>query len=278
MASWCSTVEYLSQSATRVVTVYTCLLSAEPTGAACQANPLLTAVATFDDYPSYGGPPLQEQCNQEQLTCGEGITLQTWVFGKAIAAPLSTISQTDGFYNSSYSSVISSDTAVYGSGTYQLYAEGSGFGAITFASTTPSLCTVDVNGLVTLVGVGACNLTATAAANTEYAASSPATFTLTITQPTTSIAVASSINPSLAGQLVTYTATVAVTSPGTGNPTGSVEFFDGGTPISGCAAQPLSGLSTDTATCAMTYGSSDLIPLPLSIWACLTTRLPHCRL
>ena len=91
-----ATVEYLTQSATRVMTVYTCLLSAEPTGAACQANPLLTAVATFDDYPSYGGPPLQEQCNQEQLTSGEGITLQTWVFGKAIAAPLSTIPQRTG--------------------------------------------------------------------------------------------------------------------------------------------------------------------------------------
>jgi hypothetical protein len=256
VASWCSTVEYLSQANTRVVTVYTCLLSAEPTGAACQANPLLTASAIFDDYPSNGGPQLQTQCNQAGLTCGEGITLQTWVWGIAISTSLSTISQTAAFYNSSYSSVIGSDTEVFGSGTYQLYAEGSGFGAITYVSTTPTLCTVGASGAVTLVGVGACNLTAIAAANTEYAASSPATFTLTINPAATTISVTSSGNPSIASQQVTYTAAVSVTSPGTGNPTGNVVFSDGGTPISACAAQALSGTSPDTATCAVTYSSS----------------------
>jgi hypothetical protein len=257
VASWCSTVEFNSQGATRVVTVYTCLLSAEPTAAGCQANPLLTAVVTFDDYPSYGGTPLNVQCNQAGLTCGEGITLDTWVLGKAIATAVSTIPQTAAFYNSSYSSVITGDTVVFGTGTYQLYAEGSGFGAITFAtSSAPTLCTVSASGLVTPVGVGSCNLTATAAANTEYAASSAATFTLTIAQAATNISVVASGNPSLAGQQVTYTATVTVVSPGTGNPTGSVEFFDGGTAITGCAAQVLSGTSTDIATCAVNYASS----------------------
>jgi Bacterial Ig-like domain (group 3) len=256
VASWCSTVEYLSQPSTRVVTIYTCLESAAPNGAACQSKPLLTATVVFDDYPSNGGPQLQVQCNQAGLTCGEGITLQTWVWGKAINTPLSTIPQTAAFYNSTYSSVLSSGTAVYTSGTYQLYAQGSGFGAITFATTTPTLCTVSANGLVTLVGIGACNLTAAAAANTEYAASSPVAFTLTITPAMTNISVTSSVNPSLAGQAVTYTATVSVNSPGTGNPTGTMEFFDGGSPISSCTAQPLTGNSPDTATCTLSYSSS----------------------
>ena len=39
--------------------------------------------------------------------------------------------------------------------------------------------------------------------------------------------VASSLNPSSPGQLVTFTATVAATPPGSGTPTGSVDFFDG---------------------------------------------------
>ncbi len=258
VASWCSTVEYLGQANTRVVTVYTCLWSAapDPTGAQCQANPMLTAVVTFDDYPSNGGPELRVQCNQAGLTCGEGISLNTWVWGKAVSTPLATISQTVAFYNSSYSSVLNGDTVVFGSGTYQLYAQGSGFGAITYASTTPSLCTVSTLGLVTLVGAGTCNLTATAAANTEYAASGLATFALTISPADTTLTVASSGSPSIAGQTVTYSATLSVTLPGGGNPSDPVTFYDGGTPISSCASQSLSGTSPDVATCVITYASS----------------------
>lgn len=258
VASWCSTVEYLGQANTRVVTVYTCLWGAapDPTGAQCQANPMLTAVVTFDDYPSNGGPQLQVQCNQAGLTCGEGITLNTWVWGKAVSTPISTISQTVAFYNSSYTSVLNSDTVVFGSGTYQLYAQGSGFGAITYASTTPSLCTVSALGAVTLVGAGTCSLTAAAAANTEYAASGLATFVLTISPADTTISVASSGSPSIAGQTVTYSATLSVISPGGGNPTDPVTFYDGGTPISSCSSQNLSGTSPDIATCVITYASS----------------------
>jgi hypothetical protein len=50
----------------------------------------------------------------------------------------------------------------------------------------------------------------------------------------------------------TYTATVAPSPnrPGTIEPTGSVEFFDGGNPIASCLSQPL---SSGGATCAVTY-------------------------
>ena len=50
----------------------------------------------------------------------------------------------------------------------------------------------------------------------------------------TTTAVGSSVNPSVVGQAVTYTATVAVTAPGSGTPTGNIEFLDGGTAISTC--------------------------------------------
>jgi hypothetical protein len=66
--------------------------------------------------------------------------------------------------------------------------------------------------------------------------------------------VASSVNPSVVGQAVTYTATVSASGPGT--PTGTVEFFDGVTAISGCTAQSLSATATDTATCKVTYSAS----------------------
>jgi Big-like domain-containing protein/pentapeptide repeat protein len=47
---------------------------------------------------------------------------------------------------------------------------------------------------------------------------------------------------------VTFTAGVSVTSPGSGHPSGTVEFKDGGTDIGGCAAQPVNTF-TEAATC-----------------------------
>jgi len=47
----------------------------------------------------------------------------------------------------------------------------------------------------------------------------------------TTTALTSSVNPSVFGQSVTFTATVAPVSPGAGTATGSVEFFNGGTSL-----------------------------------------------
>jgi hypothetical protein len=66
-----------------------------------------------------------------------------------------------------------------------------------------------------------------------------------VTQTTTTLR--SSLNPSLTGQQVTYTATVTPTPDG-----GIVAFSDWGTVIAGCAAQ---ALSAGTATCTQTYSS-----------------------
>ncbi len=53
------------------------------------------------------------------------------------------------------------------------------------------------------------------------------------------------------GQSVTYTATVAAVSPGSGTPTGTVTFTQGATTL--CAAVALSQSSPDTATCSTSY-------------------------
>jgi hypothetical protein len=78
--------------------------------------------------------------------------------------------------------------------------------------------------------------------------STPTDFTNTASPGITTTAVSSSANPSTAGKLVTYTATVTPSPSGT--VTGNVEFFDGGTAISGCTAQ---ALTSGHATCAVTY-------------------------
>ena len=59
-------------------------------------------------------------------------------------------------------------------------------------------------------------------------------------------AAASSVNPSASGQPVTYTATVSPAPDG-----GTVAFTDNGSPITGCAAQPVNTTS-GTASCTTT--------------------------
>jgi uncharacterized repeat protein (TIGR01451 family) len=61
----------------------------------------------------------------------------------------------------------------------------------------------------------------------------------------TSVIITSSANPSVYGQSVTLTATVSVTSPGSGTPTGNVVFKDGATTL---ATVALNGGSPDKAT------------------------------
>jgi hypothetical protein len=65
---------------------------------------------------------------------------------------------------------------------------------------------------------------------------------------TTSTSLSSSANPATAGATVTFTATV---SPNPGG--GTVEFTDGGTAISGCAARPVAG---GQATCTETFAGA----------------------
>lgn len=70
--------------------------------------------------------------------------------------------------------------------------------------------------------------------------------------PTTTAVLASNSTP-VVGETVTYTATVTPEALAA-LPTGTVEFFDGGTPLPTCSAQPLTqGLTSSTATCQISY-------------------------
>jgi hypothetical protein len=75
---YCNTVEDVSQAATRTVTFAACLSTV--TAASCEATPLLSAVAVFDDYPAGGGIILSTQCNVEGAPCGEGESLTSWIW------------------------------------------------------------------------------------------------------------------------------------------------------------------------------------------------------
>src|SRR6516164_2353986 len=78
----------------------------------------------------------------------------------------------------------------------------------------------------------------------------------------TTVAVASSANPSCVGQSVGFTATVSVVAPGTGTPNGSVTFQDGATSLatvtlsSGAATFTASSLSAGSHSITAVYSGN----------------------
>jgi hypothetical protein len=100
---------------------------------------------------------------------------------------------------------------------------------------------------VAYLGVGGHAITAVYSGDLNFAGSTSPILTQTVSPASTVTSLASSVNPSVTGQSVTITATVSVVAPGSGAPTGTVAFLDGGTTIAGCATQAVTGAGV--ATC-----------------------------
>jgi hypothetical protein len=144
-------------------------------------------------------------------------------------------------------------------------------GTVTFNDGMTTLGTVPlIGGAVAVLTVSSLSvggsprsLTATYSGDTTYSASTSTPVPLTITPADTTTTVTSSQNPSVFGQTVTFTATVAVTPPGGGTPTGSVIFtIDGNpqapVPLTGNQASiTLSSLAVGSHTVSATYTNTD---------------------
>ena len=114
-----------------------------------------------------------------------------------------------------------------------------GTGSCTLTSTTPGTKTI----------------TATYAATASYAGSA-GTASHTVNKASTTTSVTSSVNPSLSAQSVTFTATIAVTAPGAGTRTGTVQFKDGasnlGSPVT------VAGNQASFSTSALSVGGHSI--------------------
>jgi hypothetical protein len=109
-------------------------------------------------------------------------------------------------------------------------------GTVTFFDGTTVLGTAHVNAngqaaLVVALGAGKHSLKATFQGDSAFAASTSAAVTETVHRDSTTVAVSPSSDPSVAGQPVTFTATVTPVAPMAGTPTGTVTFFDGSTAL-----------------------------------------------
>lgn len=170
----------------------------------------------------------------------------------------------------------SASTAVVGqsvtlTATVAATAPGSGTptGTVTFFDGMTNLGpgTLNGSGKATLtlsnLPLGADSITVSYGGDGNYQAGSSPTFTETINQAATKTVVTSSSKPSVYGQSVTFTATVTITKPGSGTPTGTVTFMDGSTTLgpgtlngAGQATYTTSSLAVGSHTITAVYGGS----------------------
>ena len=106
---------------------------------------------------------------------------------------------------------------------------------------------------------GAKTITATYAGDANYNASptSPGV-AHTVNKANTTVALGTSGTPSVFGQSVTFTATITVTLPGAGSPTGNITFKDNSVDIGTCAAQTV---AANIATCSISTFSVATHPI-----------------
>src|SRR5207302_9036912 len=87
---------------------------------------------------------------------------------------------------------------------------------------------IDGTGLAAAKTPGSTTITATSG-------SIPGNTSLTVNAGSTATAFITSVNPSVLGQAITFTATVTAVAPAAGTPTATVNFFDGVTNLGSAA-------------------------------------------
>ena len=109
------------------------------------------------------------------------------------------------------------------------------------------------------LAVGSHSITAVYSGDTNDVTSTSAALTFNVSQDTTTAVVTASPTTTVYGQSVTFTATVAVTSPGAGPPTGTVTFMDGTATLGTGTLATVNGVTTATfTTSALAVGSHSI--------------------
>ena len=106
---------------------------------------------------------------------------------------------------------------------------------------------------LSFVSAGAHTISVTA--DNSYTVAGVSTLTFTVAKAVTSTTLAASTNAALTGQNVTLTATL---NAGDATAGGTVGFTNGGTPIAGCGAVPLTGV---TAKCVVSFQAAGSLSL-----------------
>jgi FKBP-type peptidyl-prolyl cis-trans isomerase 2 len=192
----------------------------------------ITAVFSGDsNFTTSTSDTLSQTVNQASTTTGIASSLNPSIFGQSV-----TFTATVG---------VTTPGAGTPTGTVTFEDAGTSIGTATLSSGSASFST-------TTLAVGTHPITAVYSGDTNFATSTSATLSQTVSQASTTTGITSSLNPSIFGQSVTFTATVGVTTPGAGTPTGTVTFEDAGTSI---GTATLSGGSASFSTTTLAVGT-----------------------
>jgi Bacterial Ig-like domain (group 3)/Matrixin/Right handed beta helix region len=150
--------------------------------------------------------------------------------------------------------------------------DGTPDGTVTFydGSTALGTGTLNLSGLAAYttsafqLSIGGQPITAVYSGDANFATSTSAVLSQTVSKDSTTTAVSSSANSSNFGQTLTFTASATANAPGSGTPTGSVDFFDSTTNTdltpgnlllsSGTATFAIGSLPVGSHTIAVSYG------------------------
>lgn len=139
------------------------------------------------------------------------------------------------------------------SGPVSFYDGVNLLGTGTLVSTGPntSIATFSTSALM----LGSHRIFSIYTGDTNFTSSTSPLITQIVSQDTTTTLLASSLNPSNFGDLITLTATPTANPPGSGTPTGSVQFFDGATFL---ATRPLIAGTANYSSIALYPGTHSL--------------------
>ena len=145
-----------------------------------------------------------------------------------------------------------------GTVTYEFYDNGTGSGSpvTTQTVTLSSGGTAPQGDNSAILPAGAYSYIAAYSGDSNYSASTSSCAPFSIGQASTTASLAGSVSSAVYGQPVTLAATVAVTAPGTGTPTGTVTFYDGGNQIGDI--QTLNGGSANITISDLPVGSDNI--------------------
>jgi hypothetical protein len=137
------------------------------------------------------------------------------------------------------------------SGAVQFVIDGSNAGNATTVSGTGSVASASFS--IASLAPGTHTVMASYSGDSSFTSSTTGVLTQTVGKAGTSIAVTASGNPSAFGQGIAFTATVNVTAPGSGMPTGSIQFvMDGGN--FGSPVSLMGGIATSNSTSSLSAG------------------------
>jgi len=111
--------------------------------------------------------------------------------------------------------------------------------------------------IVSSLSVGAHGITAVYSGDSNFAGSTSPALSQNVNQAGSATAATSNNNPSAFGQAVTFTATVSALPPGSGTPTGTMQFKDGVTNL-GSPVTLSSGTATSSSISSLTVGAHSI--------------------